>query len=205
MLAFDSRSMQALLADKFSKYFTVTYPIFYQNKHNKGTYEKPKFFYRNAIDIALMANQSKAVQKIIDYIIKYQNNYISFFLFRANFPILLKKGITVGPLLKSKVFYFSFEMMEWPSIHTNRNTVIRNYEYSVFAIRQHYLTTFPEDSYARIPEDVKMDTSELHKIEYSVNLLPYVAHHMESAIGDKYSKFLDSIEKIDVDLMYLIS
>jgi hypothetical protein len=122
MLAFDSRSMQALLADKFSKYFTVTYPIFYQNKHNKGTYEKPKFFYRNAIDIALMANQSKAVQKIIDYIIKYQNNYISFFLFRANFPILLKKGITVGPLLKSKVFYFSFEMMEWPSIHTLTGT-----------------------------------------------------------------------------------
>jgi hypothetical protein len=71
MLAFDSRSMTYLLGDQFSKYFTVTYPIFYQNKHNKGTMEKPKYFYRNAVDIALENNQYKAVQMIINYIIKY--------------------------------------------------------------------------------------------------------------------------------------
>jgi hypothetical protein len=32
---------------------------------------KPKYFYRNAVDIALENNQSRAVQAIIDYIIKY--------------------------------------------------------------------------------------------------------------------------------------
>jgi hypothetical protein len=65
--------------------------------------------------------------------------------------------------------------------------MIRNYEGSIFGIRQHYLTTFPEDSFARISDDVKHDTSDLHKIQYSVNLLPYVAHGMDSQIKDKYS------------------
>jgi len=58
--------------------------------------------------------------------------------------------------------------------------MIRNYEGSIFGIRQHYLTTFPEESFARIPEDVKLDTSALHKIQYSVNLLPCVAHGMDT-------------------------
>jgi len=56
MLSFDSRSMVYLLADQFKPFFTVQYPIFYQNKHNKGTMTKPKYFYRNAIDIALENN-----------------------------------------------------------------------------------------------------------------------------------------------------
>lgn len=76
-------------------------------------------------------------------------------------------------------------------------------------MRQHYLTVFPENSYARLKDQdeggEKLDTSAIHKIEYSVNLLPMVAHTMETNKNDKYSKFLNQIEKIEVDLMYLIS
>ena len=71
LLAFDSRSMTYLLGDKFKDFFSEAYPVFYQNKLNKGTIEKPKYFYRNAVDIALENNQYKAVQNIINYIIKY--------------------------------------------------------------------------------------------------------------------------------------
>lgn len=71
MLAFDSRSMMFLLGDQFKSHFTIRYPVFYQNKHNKGSFQKPKYFYRNAVDIALENNQSRSVQAIIDYIIKY--------------------------------------------------------------------------------------------------------------------------------------
>jgi hypothetical protein len=83
--------------------------------------------------------------------------------------------------------------------------MIRNYEGSIFAVRQHYLTTFPEKSLARIINDEDLDTSDLHKIEYSVNLLPFVAQYMESTNKDKYGKFLDNIAKIEDDLMLLIS
>lgn len=83
--------------------------------------------------------------------------------------------------------------------------MIRNYEGSIFGLRQHYLTTFPETSFERIPDDVKLDTSDLHKIQYSVNLLPFVAHGMDSEIKDKYSQYLNKIEKIDTDMMMLIA
>ena len=127
MLAFDSKSMIYLLSDKQAKFFDPNYPVFYQNKHNRGSFEKPKYYFRNSVDIALENNQTRAVSAILDYIIKYQNNYISFFLFQRNFPILLKKGIKIAPILNSKVFTFNFEFFEWPGIHTNKQTLIRDY------------------------------------------------------------------------------
>jgi hypothetical protein len=56
ILAFDSRSMKALLKDDFSEYFSLKYPIFYRNKINKGTVMKPKYFFRNAIDAGLKSS-----------------------------------------------------------------------------------------------------------------------------------------------------
>lgn len=91
ILSFDSRSMQYLLHDNFDGYFTEDYPIFYKNKIQKGkhmSYEAMqsnksycKFFYRSAIDNALRNNQVRAVSLIISYIVKYQNNFASSFLF----------------------------------------------------------------------------------------------------------------------------
>lgn len=37
MLSFDSRSMDFLLQDDFSEYFSLKYPIFYKNKIKKGS------------------------------------------------------------------------------------------------------------------------------------------------------------------------
>lgn len=76
----------ALLDDKFKQFFSSDYPIFYRNKFNKGSEKNQKFYYRNVLDQALISNQNRAVTAIIDYIIKYQNNYISSFLFTKNFP-----------------------------------------------------------------------------------------------------------------------
>lgn len=89
---------------------------------------------------------------ILNYIVKYQNNYISAFLFSKNFHIILEKGIELTDLLSSNVFYYQFDLDEWPSTHTNDVTLIRPYNNSIFSIRQHYLTTFPEDSFSRMPD-----------------------------------------------------
>jgi hypothetical protein len=86
ILSFDSRSMAALLSDKNSDHFSADFPIFYRNKIAKSG---GKYFYRSAIDSALRNNQVKAVSLMIEYIIKYQNNYTSSYLFNNNLPILL--------------------------------------------------------------------------------------------------------------------
>ena len=72
---------------------------------------------------------------IIDYIVKYQNNYISSFMFTKNLPLILEKGIPIAHLMASKVFMFEFDYDEWPMTHYNEETVIRSYNYSIFAIR----------------------------------------------------------------------
>ena len=78
------------------------------------------------------------------------------------------------------MFFFTFDYDEWPSTHTNKETVIRPYSHSIFSIRQHYLTTFPEVSFERPTEETqaKTDTSRIFKINYTINLLPYVTRHL---------------------------
>lgn len=70
ILSFDSRSMKQLLSDKYKDMFQDEFPIFYKNKIQKSN-NKSKFFYRSAIDSALRNNQLRAVDYIIDYIVKY--------------------------------------------------------------------------------------------------------------------------------------
>jgi hypothetical protein len=62
--------MRQLLSDKYKDMFQDEFPIFYKNKIQKSN-NKSKFFYRSAIDSALRNNQIRAVDYIIDYIVKY--------------------------------------------------------------------------------------------------------------------------------------
>ena len=88
ILSFDSRSMKYILDDKFSEYFDKELPLFYKNKIAK-TNNKDKFYYRSAIDSSLKNNQVGAVNLMIAYIIKYQNNYVSSYLFLKNIPTII--------------------------------------------------------------------------------------------------------------------
>ena len=75
---------------------------------------KGKVVYRNAIDTALKNNQIGAVSRIIWYIVRYQNNFVSSFLFLRNFPKFLEKGIEISDLLESYVFKYDFDYDDWP-------------------------------------------------------------------------------------------
>ena len=116
ILPFDSKCLKSLLKDENSSFFTEEYPIFYRNKIQKRN-NKQAYFYRSAIDVALRNNQMRAVQSIISYIVKYQNNFVSSFLFQKNVPYLLDKGAEITPLLDSNIFSFNFDFDEWPSTH----------------------------------------------------------------------------------------
>jgi hypothetical protein len=116
ILSFDSGALKYLLHSNFKKYFNSMYPLFYKNKyHRLGSSGQ---FFRNAIDGAIRLNQAESIDKIIEFIVVYQNNFSSSFIFNKNFPILLKKGISMAKLLNSNVFQFSFDFDEWPGTHT---------------------------------------------------------------------------------------
>jgi hypothetical protein len=51
---------------------------------------------------------------MIDYIVKYQNNYTASFLFKKNLHIIFGKGIELGKLLHSRVFKMEIKCDEWP-------------------------------------------------------------------------------------------
>ena len=148
MLAFDSRSLVYLLSDQFDDYFSSDFPIFYRQKIQKGkpiSYSDPhlfkknnKYFFRSAIDNALKNNQVQGIQLIINYIVSYQNNYSTSFLFLKNLPQIFEIDIEIRPLLESKVFNLEFDFDEWPTNHINPDTVMRPYNDSIFKIRHAY-------------------------------------------------------------------
>ena len=86
ILSFDNRSINFLLNDDFNEYFSSDYPIIFRNKIQKGDPALQKYYYKNPIDIAIKFEQIRAVQKIIDYVVKYQNNFTSSYLFNKNLP-----------------------------------------------------------------------------------------------------------------------
>ena len=80
---------------------------------------------------------------IINYIVKYQDDFSSSYLFNKNFSVLFEKGIEVQPLLGSKIFCYPFDYDEWPGTHTNDGSYLRPYNESIYHIRKHYSTVFP--------------------------------------------------------------
>ena len=127
--------------------------------------------------------------------------------------MILEKGIELAPLLESDVFKFHFDFDEWPTTHTNDETTIRPYNQSIFNLRQHYLTTFPEEGFARLPDadDVggvstkrsNIDSSKIYKIDYSINLLPHVCSHITN-IPDGNGENQKTKVNPEVDVMELL-
>jgi len=114
ILAFDSRSIAILLSPGNEEFFEDKVPVIYKNrilkKNQIRSSNKPlKYFYRTSIDNALRNNQIRAVQQMIDFIVKYQNNYVSSFIFTKNFSMLMTRGVAVAKLFDSCVFTYNFD------------------------------------------------------------------------------------------------
>ena len=109
--------------------------------------------YTNAFDIALKNDQVKSVGKLIEYIVKYQNNYVSSYLFHSNLGLLIGMNVNVYPLFESKVFIREFDFDAWPGVHYNDEECVRPYNESLFNMRDHYRTVFPESEFAAFEDD----------------------------------------------------
>jgi hypothetical protein len=138
ILSFDSRSMAHLLHEQFESCFSEKYPIFYRNKIGKGDPRLGKFYYRSALGNAIRFEQAKAISEIIKYIVKFQNTFVSSYLFHKYFHIIVAKGISITSLLESRIFCYDFDYDGWPSTHTNDKEYLRPYNGSLLTLRHHY-------------------------------------------------------------------
>ena len=144
------------------------------------------FYYTNAIENALKNNQVHAVNELIRYIVKYQNNFVSSYLFLKLLPVLIEKGIATHDLLASDIFNVVFDFDDWPSNHYNPEDCIRAYNGSYFDVRHSYDIVFPDIvPMDRISHDNEeecgkfeeadgghnLDKKKIYKIKYSINLL----------------------------------
>lgn len=182
LLNFDSRSMESLLHDDHSSYFSSEFPIFYKNKIPKPGNRK-QFFYRSAIDSSLKNNQVGAVGLMIDYIVKYQNNYVSSYLFLKNITTIMEKGIPVSELFKSEIFVKRIDFDEWPATHIVQDKFLRPYNGSIYDLRNDYSKIFYEKKFEPLEYDnddqeKKIDTSKVYKISYFINLLPSIGTYI---------------------------
>lgn len=143
ILSFDSRSMKHLLADENARYFQKEFPIFFKNKMLKQNHSNT-FFYRSPIDNALLNNQIGAVEHMINYITKYQNNYVSSYMFDKNLASLFEMGVNLTPLLNCSIFSFSYEVDEWPNSHWENSRVLMPYNDSLFLLRDNYNKIFTD-------------------------------------------------------------
>lgn len=133
-------------------------------------------------------NQVKAAVVILDYIVKYQNNFISSYLFRFNFPHLLEKGIPIYNLMASNVFSIEFDFDDWPGTHVDGEYISRPYHGSFFDIRNHYNTVFPG---LGTIEELRAKGEKIHrvfKIRYTINVLPKVGEYVSIETDPKTGK-----------------
>lgn len=78
-------------------------------------------------------------------------------------------GLEVRELFDCKIFQLEFDFDEWPGTHTNDETYLRPYNGSIYEIRNHYQTVFPEEEFQEAAENVQSD--KVYKIKYTLNLL----------------------------------
>lgn len=89
---------------------------------------------------------------MVDYIVEYQNNFVSSYLFTKVLSEFLEKGITCTPLFNSAVFSRPMHFDEWPTSHTCEDYLLRPYNGSIFDVRHAYREVFHEDEFMTIQE-----------------------------------------------------
>lgn len=152
------------------------FPIIYKNQIPKRSGKG--FYYLSALDIALKTNQVKAVHILVDYIVKYQNNVVSSFLFTRIMIALIEKGISVHDVLHSRIFLVEFDFDQWPSTHCVKERLIRPYNMPLFKLRENYRAIFPEPQFSTVqPDDDDDQHNKVYKIKYTINLLPQIGEY----------------------------
>ena len=127
-------------------------------------------------------------------------------MFNKNFPTLFEMGIDVKPLLDSKIFRYDFDYDEWPGNHNNEQTLLRPYNESLYAIRRHYSTVFPEKEFEDIinedgSQKDNVESDKIFKIKYTINLLPCIGSYIEEFQNENGEAAEKIVRNADVKFM----
>ena len=171
-MAFERRAISHLLDDRSQKYLDPIYPLFYKNPDQ-----------RSAIDTALDLNQIQSVNKMIEFITKYQNSFVYAHLFTYNLIDLLQKNVACAPLFNSQILNHQFQYYEWPSLHSDTDKCFAPYNKSMFKIRYEYKNLFPKQ--------YNMD------IEYKAKVEKFKADHLSEDNYSQDGNFGKSNKQID--------
>jgi hypothetical protein len=112
----------------------LKFPVFYTNKMVKGSGVARKNFFRNPVEQALKVNQVGAVNRILEFLVTYQNNLLSGFLLKKVLPSLVERGISVKALFDSNCFREPFDLDEWPTNHYNDEEALRPFNGNYFLL-----------------------------------------------------------------------
>jgi hypothetical protein len=132
-MAYDSQAISSVLDDKNKEFFTDQFPVFYcweESGQENGVRRKI-----STIDEALARNQLRSIDRIIDYITKYQNKWVYASLFHNNLVTLLEKGIKLEGLFRSSVLVCAIKSPEWPSVQADTRIIKAPYSESIFDLR----------------------------------------------------------------------
>ena len=141
------------------------------------------------------------MQLIIDHIVNYQDNYVSFQLFRGNFAELMHKGLTLTPLFSSQIFYKKLEFEDWPSAHSCLDKMLVPYNGSLFEMRYNYDEIYPtlgdpiNEESKEFVSDKKTVSNTFYSITYKVNLLASILINENDIAGESSKLLLESIQE----------
>jgi hypothetical protein len=122
----------------------------------------------------------EAVEVLIKYIVKYQNNFISSYLLLRSMPKLIEKGIKIVELISSNIFNVQFDFDTWPGNHNDNTYCIRAYNGNFFEIRDQYSKIFHD--FIPIEKQVELGDKiqKIYKVKYSINLLAQVDMYVDN-------------------------
>lgn len=171
-----------------------------------------KYFYRSPIDNALLNNQIGAIEYMIMYITRYQDTFVSSYLFERNINQLLEIGISLTPLLDSNIFSYNYVVDEWPSSHWKNNREIVPYNGSIFSLRNNYNRVFNdpdlqvtwEEGEIKLAKRTKQfeNSRKVYKVSYHINLLASLSQHFTR---DEHTGQLHVCNKHSVGLIKMLS
>ena len=90
------------------------------------------------------------------------------------------------------MFMSSIGLDQWPQISSSDTEVTRAFNGSIFELQTKFHEIFPEEEFLdiRANKDDHLQYQELHKIGYTVNLLPYYFTKIENG---KFQKLMPTL------------
>lgn len=96
----------------------------------------------------------------------------------------MKKGLSILPLLESKILRYEFDYIEWPSTSKYNDHVSKPYNGSLFEIKNNFSnvfkgTKFDDCHHVHGNSEEKSLVGINYKIRYSINLIPSLGEYIE--------------------------